>query len=95
MNSSFSRGAGQGNFAATTPISVISASASAMPAAKSASLSPIVTSWPAPTSGARAAAASHIARENRNSGSSTGFWMWIRICAPACHGFATADKFRQ
>ena len=52
-----------------------------MPAAKSASLSPIVTSWPAPTSGARAAAASHIARENRNSGSSTGFWMWMRICA--------------
>ena len=96
MNSSFSRGAGQGNFAATTPISVISASASAMPAAKSASVSPMVTSWPcADIAGARQPRASHIARENRNSGSSAGFWMWIRIGRTACHGFASADKLRQ
>ena len=95
MNSSFSRGAGQGNFAATTPISVISASASAMPAAKSASVSPIVTSWPSPMAPARVTAPlPHRAgeQEQRVVGRVLDVDTHRRT---ACHGFASADKLRQ
>ena len=70
---SFRCGAGQGNSVLITLASVTNASASRMPAAKSAGVTPMLTVWPEPMSGAFAATASHIAREKSNSGSLSGF----------------------
>ena len=90
-NTSFMAGAGWAKPDRTTAGSPISASASFIPAANSASVLPMVTVWPAPTSGARAAAASHMAWENRNSGSLGGFWMCMRMDG-AWHVAVAKDK---
>ena len=70
-NNSRSRGAAVGNRALITLTSQTNASASFIAAAKSADVRPIETTCSL-VSGERATAASHMAREKSNSGSSSG-----------------------